>query len=110
MRNQTAGDPQSRRKWKRKSLRQLSKQLEPAHPVSPHTVGRLLDEQGYSLHVNHKELDERSSPDRNEQFEYIQAQIQAFLAIPQNSLGHIVQREHFPTTHQILELSIGLFG
>lgn len=79
MRNQTAGDPQSRRKWKRKSLRQLSKQLEPAHQVSPHTVGRLLDEQGYSLHVNHKELDERSSPDRNEQFEYIQAQIQAFL-------------------------------
>jgi carbamoyltransferase len=34
----------------------------------------------------------------------------AFYAIPQNSLGHVVRWEHFPTTHQILELSIGLFG
>lgn len=78
MQNQTAGDPQSPRKWKRKSLRQLSEELKPAHTVSPHTVGRLLSEQDYSLHVNYKELDGRASPDRNEQFEYIQAQIQAF--------------------------------
>lgn len=79
MGNQTAGDPQSAHKWKRKSLHQLSEQLKPAHRVSPHTVGRLLDEQGYSLHVNYKELDGRASPPRNEQFEYIQAQIQVFL-------------------------------
>jgi len=78
MRNQTAGDPQSARKWKRTSLRQLSEQLKPAHTVCPNTVGRLLREQQYSLHVNSKELDGRASPDRNEQFEYIQAQIQAF--------------------------------
>ncbi len=79
MQNQTAGDPQSARKWKRKSLRQLSEQLKPAHTVGPHTVGRLLAEQAYSLHVNYKEVDGRASPHRNEQFEYIQAQIQAFL-------------------------------
>ena len=78
MQNQTAGDPQGARKWKRKSLRQLSEQLQPAHTVCPNTVGRLLREQQYSLHVNYKELDGRASPDRNEQFEYIQAQIQAF--------------------------------
>jgi len=78
MQNQTAGDPQCARKWKRKSLRQLSKQLKPTHTVCPNTVGRLLCEQKYSLHVNYKELDGRASPDRNEQFEYIQAQIQAF--------------------------------
>ena len=78
MRNQTAGDPQSARKWKRTSLRQLSEQLKPAHTVCPNTVGRLLREQQYSLHVNYKELDGRASPDRNEQFAYIQAQIQAF--------------------------------
>lgn len=80
MQNQTAGDPQSPRKWKRQSLRQLSEELKPAHTVSPHTVGRLLSEQDYSLHVNSKELDGRASPERNEQFEYIQAQIQAFSA------------------------------
>ena len=79
MQNQTAGDPQSARKWKRKSLHQLSKELKPAHTLCPHTVGRLLREQDYSLHVNYKELDGRASPHRNEQFEYIQAQIQAFL-------------------------------
>jgi hypothetical protein len=77
MQNQTAGDPQGARKWKRKSLRQLSEQLKPAHTVCPNTVGRLLREQQYSLHVNYKELDGRASPDRNEQFAYIQAQIQA---------------------------------
>ncbi len=42
-------------------------------------MGRLLDEQGYSLHVNYKELDGRARPERDEQFEYIQAQIEAFL-------------------------------
>lgn len=79
LRNQTAGDPQSARKWKRQSLSQLSEQLKPAHAISPNTVGRLLRAQDYSLHVNAKELDSRASPHRNEQFEYIQAQIQAFL-------------------------------
>lgn len=78
MQNQTAGDPQCARKWKRKSLRQLSEELKPAHTICPNTVGRLLGEQKYSLHVNYKALDSRASPDRNEQFEYLQAQIQAF--------------------------------
>lgn len=79
LQNQTAGDPQSARKWKRKSLHQLSEQLKPEHQASPHTVGRLLRAQDYSLHVDYKQLDGRASPHRNEQFEYIQAQIQQFL-------------------------------
>ena len=76
MQNQTAGDPQSAHKWKRKSLHQLSEELKPAHTICPHTVGRLLAEQKHSLHVNAKELDRRACPHRNKQFEYIQAQIQ----------------------------------
>jgi len=80
MKHQTAGDPQSRRKWKRKSLRQLSRDLDKKqHPISPHTVGRLLRTEKYSLHVNYKMLDTRASPQRNEQFEYIEGQIQTFL-------------------------------
>lgn len=79
LQNQTAGDPQSARKWKRKSLHQLSAQLKPEHQACPHTVGRLLREQDYSLHVDYKGLDGRASPHRNQQFEYIQAQIQDFL-------------------------------
>jgi Rhodopirellula transposase DDE domain len=79
LQNQTAGDPQNGHKWKRKSLHQLSEQLKPAHQACPHTVGRLLREQDYSLHINYKELDGRASPQRNEQFEHIQALMQAFL-------------------------------
>jgi len=39
--------------------------------VSPNTVARLLRQMGYSLRVNHKMLPSDSSPDRNQQFEYI---------------------------------------
>jgi hypothetical protein len=39
--------------------------------VSPNTVARLLHQMGYSLRVNHKMLPTDSSPDRNQQFEYI---------------------------------------
>jgi hypothetical protein len=75
----TAGDPCSLLKWKHKSLRRLSAALGPAHPVSPPTVSRLLDTLDYSRKVNHKAVAD-SSPHRNEQFEYLQAQKQAFLA------------------------------
>jgi hypothetical protein len=74
----TAGDPCSRLKWKHKSLRGLSTALNTAHPVSPPTVARLLASLDYSRKVNHKALGV-SSPDRDEQFEYLQAQKQAFV-------------------------------
>jgi hypothetical protein len=79
---ETAGDPMSEQKWVRSSLRQLSLRLEQAgHPASRSTVGRLLDKLGYALHVNAKKVEARAShPDRNEQFEYIAAQRQAFEA------------------------------
>jgi hypothetical protein len=74
----TAGDPCSLLKWKHKSLRRLSAALGEAHPVSPPTVGRLLDALEYSRKVNHKAL-AGSSPYRDEQFDYLQAQKQAFV-------------------------------
>lgn len=39
--------------------------------VSPNTVARLLHEMNYSLRVNHKSIPLNSSPDRNQQFDYI---------------------------------------
>lgn len=78
MEDETAGDPCSRLKWKRKSLRQLSAALGPTHPVSAPTVGRLLGDLDYSRQVNRKQLG-TSHPDRDEQFQYLQAQKQAFL-------------------------------
>jgi hypothetical protein len=42
---ETAGDPMSEQKWVRSSLRQVGSRLsEAGHPISPPTVGRLLDE------------------------------------------------------------------
>jgi DDE family transposase len=71
----------SDQKWVRSSLRQLSRRLgELGHPVSPPTVGRLLADLDYALHVNAKKLEARSDhADRDTQFSYIAAQRQAFL-------------------------------
>lgn len=80
MEPETAGDPMSEQKWVRSSLRQLSQRMKGAgHPVSPPTVARLLDKLGYALHVNAKKVEAGAArADRNEQFEYIAAQRQAF--------------------------------
>ena len=78
MENDTAGDPCSTLKWKRKSLRGLSVALSPAHCASPPTVGRLLEQLDYSRKVNYKQI-AISSPYRDEQFQYLEGQKQAFL-------------------------------
>ncbi len=78
MAEDTAGDPCRPLKWKHKSSYRLSAALGKAHPASPPTVRRLLDTLDYSRKVNRKEL-ALSSPHRNEQFEYRQAQKQAFI-------------------------------
>ncbi len=66
--------------WVRSSLRSLSRRLgEAGHPVSPPTVGRLLADLDYALHVNTKQLEARAEhADRDTQFTYIAAQRQAF--------------------------------
>jgi hypothetical protein len=74
---ETAGDPCGSLKWKHKSLARLSAVLGDAHPASPPTVARLLALLEYSRKGNQKTL-ALSSPHRNEQFEYLQAQKQAF--------------------------------
>ena len=78
----TAGDPMSEQKWVRVSLRELSRELGAAgHPASPPTVRRLLDDLGYRLHANTKQLEPRAAhPDRDQQFEYIAEQREVFEA------------------------------
>ena len=54
------------------------------HDVSPNTVGRLLvDELAYSRQVNRKTHEGSSHPDRNAQFEHINAQVKAAQAAGQ---------------------------
>jgi hypothetical protein len=75
----TRGDPESPLRWTCKSTSQLAEELTGLqHPVSPRTVGRLLKASGYSLQSNRKTQEGDAHPDRNAQFEYINAMVVAF--------------------------------
>lgn len=61
--SETAGDPQSKAKYKRSSLRQLESRLSAAgHPAGRTTVGRLLRKLGYSPRVNARRKEAKSPP------------------------------------------------
>lgn len=71
----TRGDPESPLRWTTKSLRRLAEELKKkGHSVSHASIGTLLGELGYSLQSNVKTLEGGDHPDRNAQFEYINAQ------------------------------------
>lgn len=75
----TRGDPESPLRWTCKSTTQLADALtRQGHALSPRSVGRLLNEAGYSLQSNRKTLEGSSHPDRNRQFEHISRTAQAF--------------------------------
>ena len=77
----TRGDPMSPLRWSCKSLRRLASELvELGYSVSYRTVGRLLKGMSYSLQANRKTLEGTQHPDRNAQFEYINAQTAKQLA------------------------------
>ncbi len=81
----TMGDPMRPLMWNSKSHAKLARELNAGgHEVSPNTVGRLLvDELEYSRQVNRKTLEGTSHPDRNAQFEHINAQVTAAQAAGQ---------------------------
>src|SRR5262245_39994638 len=77
----TRGDPQSPLRWTCKSTRQLARTLKGrGYGVSYRVVGELLRELGYSLHANAQTWEGAQHPDRNAQFEYLNAQVQTYLA------------------------------
>lgn len=77
----TRGDPESPLRWTCKSASQLAGALKKmGHEVGETSVRSLLRELGYSLQANAKVREGTSHPDRNAQFEYINAQAEAFLA------------------------------
>jgi len=75
----TRGDPQSPLRWTCKSTRTLARELTAqGHGVSESTVRRLVQAAGYSLQGNCKTREGSSHPDRNAQFEHINAVVEAF--------------------------------
>ncbi len=76
----TRGDPTSPLRWTCKSRAKLTAALAAqGWQVSSTTVGRLLHELGYSLQSVRKRRAGTSHPDRNAQFEHINATAAAFL-------------------------------
>jgi hypothetical protein len=75
----TRGDPESALRWTCKSTRRLADELtRQDQPVGPGTVATLLRQAGYSLQANSKTREGTSHPDRNAQFEHINACVQHF--------------------------------
>ena len=76
----TRGDPMSPLRWTCKSRAKLAAALSKSGwEVSSTTVGRLLHDLGYSLQSVRKSQEGASHPDRNAQFEHINATAAAFL-------------------------------
>jgi hypothetical protein len=75
----TRGDPQSPLRWTCKSTRKLAAELTAmGHSVGDRTIAHLLQELGYSLQANRKTKEGAGHPDRDAQFQHINAQTQAF--------------------------------
>ena len=75
------GDPESVLRWTSKSVRHLAAGLrEQGHSVHFTTVAKLLGLLGYSLQANVKTREGTAHPDRDAQFEHINAVAQAAIA------------------------------
>jgi hypothetical protein len=75
----TRGDPMSPLLWTCKSTRHLAEALAGrGHAVSHQTVGRLLEDLGYSLQANRKAEEGKGHPDRDAQFQHINQKVRSF--------------------------------
>ena len=78
------GDPEAALLWISKSQRHLSAALaERGFTAGQKLVGRLLRRLGFSLQANSKTREGSNHPDRNAQFEHINAEVKAFQAAGQ---------------------------
>ena len=84
VKNETAGDPMTGLKWTHKTTARIAGELRTlVIDISPNTVGRLLNQMGYSLRVNSKKLSRVSKvapADRDAQFSHIAALREDFAA------------------------------
>jgi hypothetical protein len=80
----TLGDPMRSLFWVSKSHAKLAQALrERGHRVSASRIPQWLDRLGYRRQVNRKSLEGGQHVDRNAQFEFINAQVEAFQAAGQ---------------------------
>ncbi len=80
----TRGDPERALRWTCKSLRKLAGELRGlGHQVSHQVVGELLVTLGYSLQANRKVKEGADHPDRDAQFQHIDARVASLVAAGQ---------------------------
>jgi hypothetical protein len=77
----TRGDPESPLRWTCKSTQALANEMFIRHGirVSAKKIAKLLKEHDYSLQAPNKSVDGAQHPDRNAQFEHINATAQSCL-------------------------------
>ena len=80
MKDNTAGDPMNKLKWTNKSTYSIADFLKlKGHSISEVTVGRILKKEGYSMQANKKMHEGKNHDNRDEQFQYINKQVNIFL-------------------------------
>jgi len=80
----TMGDPMRPLRWVSKSHDKLATALRAmGHKVSSSSLPKLLEELKYCRHFNRKTKESGKHPDRDAQFEYINAKVEAFQAADQ---------------------------
>jgi len=80
----TMGDPMRPLRWVSKSHEKLATALrEKGHKVSASSLPKLLEQLEYRRHVNRKTKDGSNHPDRDAQFEHIDAKAREFQAADQ---------------------------
>jgi hypothetical protein len=88
------GDPEAPLRWVSRSQRHLSAALaEPGFTAGQKLVGRLLHRLGFSLQANRKTREGASHPDRNAQFEHINATVKAFQAAGEPAISVDTQKK-----------------
>ena len=96
------GDPESPLRWTCKSGRKLADELnDQGHQVSHELVANLLKELGYSLQGNRKTREGSTHPDRNAQFEYLNAEVEAFQAPGSRSFRWTPRRRNWSATSRM---------
>ena len=84
----TRGDPERVLLWTSKSARNLADEFaERGHPIGFRTVPKLLRSLGYSLQSSRKTLEGKQHPDRDAQFQTINAKVSAQIAAGQPAIS-----------------------
>lgn len=84
----TRGDPMAPLLWTSRSLRNLADALQVmGHRIKHNVVADLLRQLDYSLQSNRKIREGSNNPDRDAQFEYINTQMKAALAMGQPAIS-----------------------